>query len=82
MIDEAHDDAEVSGFAGGAVFGALNYASGRVSPGVLQGNPPSSFSFGSMVGPTWGQASCGAGSCTAEPKKKMPGEGGFGLGSA
>ena len=78
VIDEAHADSEVSGFAGGAMFGALNYCSGRVSPGVLQGNPPSSFSFGAMVGPHWGEASCGAGTCTADPKKKMPGDGGAG----
>ena len=74
VIDEAQSDDEVGGFAGGAMFGAMNYCSGRVSPGVLQGNPPSSFSFGSQF-----QASCGAGTCTADPKKKMPGDGGFGL---
>jgi len=75
VIDEAQSEDEVGGFAGGAMFGAISYCSGQVSPGVLQGNPPSSFSFGSHM------ASCGAGSCTAEPKKKMPGDGGFGLGT-
>ncbi|HXX89152.1 MAG TPA: hypothetical protein VEI83_02880 [Acidimicrobiales bacterium] len=78
VIDEAHDDAEVSGFAGGAMMGALTYCSGRVNPGVLSSNPPASYSFGAMVGPHWGEASCGAGTCTADPKKKMPGDGGFG----
>lgn len=75
VIDEAHSEDEVSGFAGGAMFGAVSYCSGQVSPGVLQGNPPSSFGFASQ----WGAASCGAGTCTADPKKKMPGDGGFGL---
>jgi hypothetical protein len=77
VIDELREDGEVQAFAGGAVFGAMNYCSPGVSPGVLQGNPPNSFSFGGLVGPGWGQASCGAWTCTAEPKKKMPGEGGF-----
>jgi hypothetical protein len=80
VIDEARSGEEVNAFSGGAMFGALNYCSGQVSPGVLQGNPPTSFSFGALVGPTWGEASCGAGTCTADPKKKMPGDGGFGLG--
>ena len=71
VIDE-DEEAEVAGFAGGAMFGALNYCSGRVSPGVLHSNPASNFSFGSLVGPSWGEASCGAGTCTAEPKKKFP----------
>ena len=48
VIEEAQSEDEVSGFAGGAMFGAISYCSGQVSPGVLQGNPPSSFSFGSQ----------------------------------
>jgi hypothetical protein len=76
VIEEAQSEDEVGGFAGGAMFGAISYCSGQVSPGVLQGNPPSSLSFGSQF-----KASCGAGTCTAEPKKKMPGDGGFGLGT-
>ena len=74
VIEEVQGDDEVAGFAGGAMFGAVSYCSGQVSPGVLQGNPPSSFSFGSQF-----KASCGAGTCTADPKKKMPGDGGFGM---
>ncbi len=72
LVDEAGDD--VQGFAGGAVFGALNYVSGRVSPGVLGTHPPSRLGFGQLIGPSWGEASCGATNCTSEPKKKMPGE--------
>ena len=78
VIDEYASDPDVAGFAGGAMMGALGYCSGNVSPGVLSGNPPSSFGFGAHVGPGWGQASCGAGTCTAEPKKKMPGQMGAG----
>jgi hypothetical protein len=33
VIDEAHSEDEVSGFAGGAMFGAVSYCSGQVSPG-------------------------------------------------
>jgi hypothetical protein len=79
VIVELREDGEVRAFAGGAVFGAMNYCAPGVSPAVQQGNPPGSLSFGGLVGPGWGQASCGAGTCTADPKKKMPGEGGFGL---
>ena len=75
VIDEAQNEDEVSGFAGGAMFGAVNYCSGQVSPGVLQSNPPSNFGFGGSF-----RMACGGGTCTGVPKPKMPGAGGLGTG--
>jgi len=68
MVDEGHS--EVSGFAAGARFRAVQYTSGHVSPALIAAYNPASFRFGAVA------ASCGASSCSEDQKKgggRMPG---------